>query len=74
MPVNTIFLGAIVREIKTYTGDNIDSAGTNLMFTQATVSKTSETKPAEVTCTVGYDDDLNAENQVVDFTLIIMMK
>lgn len=67
MPVNTIFLGAIVREIKTYTGDNIDSAGTNLMFTQATVSKTSETKPAEVTCTVGYDDDFECRESSSGF-------
>lgn len=57
MPVNTIFLGGIVREIKLFTGDNIDSQDTNLMFTKCTISKSSETKPAEVNCTVAYDDD-----------------
>lgn len=67
MPVNTIFLGAIVREIQMYTGDNIDSAGTNLMFTSATVSKTNETKPSEVTCTVGYDDDFECKDSSSGF-------
>lgn len=67
MPVNTIFLGAIVREIQMYTGDNIDSAGTNLMFTSATVSKTNETKPSEVTCTVGYDDDFECKDSSSNF-------
>ena len=67
MPVNTIFLGGIVREIITYSGDNIDSAGTNLMFTSATISHTSETKPAEVTCSVGYDDDFECNDSSSGF-------
>ena len=61
MPVNTVFLGGIVRELKLFTGDNIDSAETNLMFTACTVSNTSETKPSEVSCTVAYDDDFECD-------------
>lgn len=67
MPVNTYWLGSIIREIKLFTGDNIDSAGTNLQFTQASVSRTSETKPAEVSCTIGYDDSFECEYSNSDF-------
>ena len=56
LPYNCHFMGAIIRKIKYYSGDSIDSAGTNLMFTNSTVSKSSSVKPSEVSVTIGYDD------------------
>lgn len=56
LPYNCHFMGTIIRKIKYYSGDSIDSAGTNLMFTNSTVSKSSSVKPSEVSVTIGYDD------------------
>jgi len=56
LPYNTLFLGAVIRKIKYYSGDNIDSAGTNLMFLSSTVSKSGMVKPAEISISIGYDD------------------
>jgi len=56
IPVNCHFLGVIIRKIKTYTGDNIDSAETNMMFINATVTNSGMVKPTELSCTIGYDD------------------
>lgn len=57
LPVNTFFIGLIIRKIKTYTGDNLDSAGTNLMFTEATITQSGEVKPAEASFELGYSDE-----------------
>lgn len=56
LPANCYFMGAIIRKIKYYWGDNIDSGGTNLMFTSASVSQSSQVKPTELTVKIGYDD------------------
>lgn len=56
VPVNCWYYGAIVREIINYTGDNLDSAGTNLQFTEATITSTDDVKPAEISLSIGYDD------------------
>lgn len=61
LPVNTLFVGAVIRKIKMYTGDNLDSAGTNLMFTDASVSKTGQVKPAEASFEIGYDNSFETE-------------
>lgn len=54
LPSNIYFIGIIIRKIKVYTGDNIDSVGTNLELTECEVSATSMTDPAEATFTIGY--------------------
>lgn len=56
LPYNCLFFGAIIRKIKYYSGDNIDSADTNLMFLNSSISKSSSVKPSEVSVTIGYDD------------------
>lgn len=56
LPVNCYFIGLMVRKLKTYIGDNLDSAGTNLMFTDATITKSGEVKPAEASFELGFND------------------
>ena len=58
IPSNCFFIGAIVRKIRVYTGDNIDSAGTNLQFTKADFQLSDMCKSSELTVTIGYDDAL----------------
>lgn len=67
LPVNCHFMGAIIRKIKYFSGDSIDSAGTNLMFLSSTVSKSSSVKPAEASVTVGYDDDFECPSSESGF-------
>ena len=57
LPVNCYFIGLLVREIKYYSGDNLDSVGTNLMFTDATITKSGEVKPAEASFELGFNDE-----------------
>ena len=54
LPHNTIFIGAIIRKIRRYVGDNLQSVGTNLQFKEATVTFSSMTEPSEATFTIGY--------------------
>ena len=56
LPVNCYFIGAIFRKVKTYTGDNLDSVGTNLAFKEATISKSGQVKPAEASFEIAYDN------------------
>ena len=58
IPPNCLFIGAIVRKIIKYWGDNIDTAGTNLQFTKADFSLSDMCKSSELTVTIGYDDAL----------------
>ena len=57
LPVNCYFIGLLVRKIKYYSGDNLDSVGTNLMFTDATITKSGEVKPAEASFELGFNDE-----------------
>lgn len=56
LPMNVLFIGASIRKLKIYTGDNLDSVGTNLSFKEATVTKTGQVKPAEATFELDYDN------------------
>ena len=56
LPHNVLFIGASIRKLKIYTGDNLDSAGTNLAFTEASVTKTGQVKPAEASFEIDYDN------------------
>lgn len=57
LPVNCYFIGLLVRKIRYYSGDNLDSIGTNLMFTDATITQSGEVKPAEASFELGFTDD-----------------
>lgn len=57
LPVNCYFIGLLVRKIRYYSGDNLDSVGTNLMFTDATITKSGEVKPAEASFELGFSDE-----------------
>ena len=57
LPVNCFFIGLMVRKIRYYSGDNLDSVGTNLMFTEATITKSGEVKPAEASFELGFTDE-----------------
>lgn len=56
MPVNSWFLGAVIRKIKYFSGDSLDSAGTNMLLQSCTVSQTDEVKPAELSLKVAFDN------------------
>ena len=56
IPPNACFIGLAVRKLIKFTGDNLDSVGTNLMFKEATISKSGQVKPAEASFEIGYDD------------------
>lgn len=58
IPPNCFFIGAIVRKLITYTGDNVDTAGTNLQFTKADWTNSDMCKSSELQVTIGYDDAL----------------
>lgn len=62
VPHNCYVIGAIIRKIIVFTGTNDDEAGTNLQFTQATLTNSEMLKPTELQVTVGYDDDFECEN------------
>lgn len=54
IPHNCYFIGIIVRKIRKYIGDNLQSIGTNLQFKSATVSTTSISDIVEASFTIGY--------------------
>ena len=62
VPHNCYVFGVIIRKIITFTGTNNDEAGTNLQFTQATLTNSEMLKPTELQVTIGYDDDFECEN------------
>ena len=62
VPHNCYIIGAIIRKVITFTGTNNDEEGTNLQFTQATLTNSEMLKPTELQVTVGYDDDFECNN------------
>ena len=67
LPHHCYFMGAIIRKIKYYSGDNIDSAKTNLMFLSDSISKSSSIKPAEATISIGYDNAFECDESESGF-------
>ena len=71
VPTNCYFIGAIIRKIKLFTGDNIDSAGTNLALTECDVTHSDMTKPSEANFTVAYsqtfDNPLSRSGFYMDY-------
>ena len=58
LPNNVYTLGIIARRTMYWTGDSLDSAGTNLMLLSASVSKGGKAKLAEASIVIGFDDNL----------------
>lgn len=56
VPHNCYIYGAIIRKVIHFWGTNNDEPGTNLQFTEATLTKSDMNKPVELKCTIGYDD------------------
>ena len=61
LPPNVLYVGTIIRKIKKYVGDNLDSEGTNLMFTEATLSKSGQTKAMEASFEIAYDNSFECD-------------
>jgi len=71
VPVNCYFVGVIIRKIKLFTGDNVDSAGTNLSLTECSVTHSDMVKPSEASFTVSYsqtfDNPLSRSGFYMDY-------
>ena len=61
LPPNVLFIGGLIRKLKIYEGDNLDSVGTNLMLTSANISKSGQVKPMEARFEVGYDNSFECD-------------
>ena len=67
VPHNCYFYGIIVRKIKRYWGDNLDSAGSNLEFTEADLSISHMAEATELSVKVGYDDAFECDENPSGF-------
>ena len=66
VPFNCYFMGAIIRKVKTFVGDNyygnaLGSEEGNLVLTSASVSNSDMVKPTEVQAEILYDDALECD-------------
>jgi len=55
LPYNCYFVGVSIRKIITFTGDNLDSVGTNLMLKDCEITLSGQTNPTEANFTIGYN-------------------
>lgn len=62
VPHNCYVYGAIIRKIKKFWGTNNDEPGSNLQFTEATLTNSEMGKPVELKCTIGYDDSFECKD------------
>lgn len=62
VPKDVYFYGIIVRKIKEFVGDSLDSAGTNLMLISGELSSDSQTNPREASFVVGYNNSFENLN------------
>lgn len=67
MPVNTWLMGCIGRKIIKFLGNSQDGSGTNMLVSSATVSKTKDTSPAELSMTIGYDNSFECSDSPSGF-------
>ncbi len=56
VPHNCYVYGVIIRKVIKFWGTNNDEEGSNLQFTEATLTISDMGKPAELKCTIGYDN------------------
>lgn len=55
LPANIYFVGVIIRKIVMFTGDVLDTVGTNMALSDCEITFSSETNPVEATFNVLYD-------------------
>lgn len=55
LPANVYFIGVIIRKIVMFTGDNLDTVGTNMALPECEVTMASQINPAEANFSVYYD-------------------
>lgn len=71
LPANVYFIGVIIRKIVMFTGDVLDTVGTNMAVPECEVTFSSETNPAESTFSVHYDtrfdNDLSRTGLYMDY-------
>lgn len=71
LPVNCYFVGAIIRRVITFAGDNIQSKGTTLQFTECDIQHTDMLKPSECKFNIGYsqlyDNPLSSSGFYFDY-------
>lgn len=72
VPPNCYFYGCIIRKIRYYFGDNLDSADSELMLLSATFTNSSMTKPNELSVSIGYDDAFENWNNPSGFYMDYM--
>ena len=56
VPHNCYLYGVLIRKVIRFWGTNNDEPGTNLQFTEATLTISEMGKPTELKCTIGYDN------------------
>lgn len=61
LPPNTLFIGVIIRKIRKYVGDSIDSVNTNITLDECETTFSSETDPAESSFTILYSQTLDCD-------------
>ena len=57
-PKGIYFYGIIIRKTKEFTGDSLDSFGTNLMLQKSSITFSSQISPAEASFEIAYDNAL----------------
>ncbi|MBQ2654076.1 MAG: hypothetical protein IJF83_11010 [Methanobrevibacter sp.] len=71
IPYNCYFIGITVRKIITFTGDNLDSMGTNLQFNECEFTHSKQTNPIEANFKIGYtwqlENSLSASGFYIDY-------
>lgn len=71
LPYNSYFIGISIRKVITLTGDNLDSEGTNLQFTECSFSLSKQTNPTEASFKIGYnwqlENELSASGFYMDY-------
>ena len=55
LPANVYFVGVIIRKIVMFTGDNLNTVGTNMAIPECEVTMASQIQPAEASFNVYYD-------------------
>ena len=62
VPHNCFVYGAIIRKVIKFWGTNNDEPGSNLQFTEATLTISEMGKPTELKCTIGYDSSFECKD------------
>lgn len=61
VPHNCYLYGVLIRKQIIFSGTNNDEPGSNLMFTDASMTISEMGKPSSLECTIGYDDSFECD-------------